>query len=54
MDTVCYRKGFEDGLDVALRLLREDPDGGFGEIAMLSTNVRLEKAGEIIEALHGP
>jgi len=30
LDTVCYRKGFEDGLDVALRVLREAGNAALG------------------------
>ena len=54
MDTVCYRKGFEGGLDVALRVLREQGDGAIGGLFELAMRVRLEKAGEILRAINGP
>jgi len=54
LDTVCYRKGFEDGLDVALRVLREQGDGAIGGLFELAMRVRLEKAGEILRAINGP
>ena len=54
LDGVSYKKGFEDGLDVALRVLREAGNAALGELFELATRVRLEKAGEILRAINGP
>ncbi len=53
LDSIAYRKGFEDALDVALKIMQDDDGSAFGEISELATKVRLEKAGQILDALNG-